>query len=110
MPPLNGYRIVWTFVMFDLPTVTAEERKRATEFRKLLLDCAFMRIQWSIYARPSPSEERAAVIEKSIMAGLPPGGNVRMFQMTDKQYSRIKVFYGKSEGEIEKPPEQLTLF
>jgi CRISPR-associated protein Cas2 len=34
---LNGYRIMWLFVFFDLPTDTAKDRKNAAGFRKNLL-------------------------------------------------------------------------
>jgi len=38
---LSGYRLMWVAVMFDLPVVAKEERKAATDFRKLLLDLGF---------------------------------------------------------------------
>jgi hypothetical protein len=31
---LSGYRIMWMFVLFDLPVGTPRERKAATRFRK----------------------------------------------------------------------------
>lgn len=38
---LNAYRIMWLFVFFDLPTSTKKERKKASKFRKNLLDDGF---------------------------------------------------------------------
>jgi CRISPR-associated protein Cas2 len=38
---LNAYRIMWIFVMFDLPVGTDKERKAATDFRKKLLKDGF---------------------------------------------------------------------
>ena len=35
---LSGYRIMWIFVLFDLPVGTKKERKAATKFREALLD------------------------------------------------------------------------
>ena len=33
---LNGYRIMWLFVFFDLPTETPKDRKNASGFRNNL--------------------------------------------------------------------------
>jgi CRISPR-associated protein Cas2 len=38
---LNSYRIMWTLVMYDLPTETKKERKAAAKFRKELLRDGF---------------------------------------------------------------------
>ena len=38
---LNGYRIMWLFVFFDLPTDTKKDRKNASGFRNKLLKDGF---------------------------------------------------------------------
>ncbi len=35
---LSAYRIMWTFVLFDLPVGTKKERKAAAKFRYSRLD------------------------------------------------------------------------
>ena len=35
---LSGYRLMWIFVMFDLPVVTKQQSREATKFREFLLD------------------------------------------------------------------------
>jgi CRISPR-associated protein Cas2 len=35
---------------------------------------------------------------------------VRIIKITDKQFGRIEVFYGKKRQPIEKAPEQLSFF
>ena len=37
-------------------------------------------------------------------------GEVRIIKITDKQFVRIEVFYGKKRQAIEKAPEQLSFF
>ncbi len=64
-------------------------------FRKALLDDGFVMLQFSVYARHSPSEENAVVHEKRVKAFLPDDGEVRLLKITDKQFERMKVFYGK---------------
>ncbi len=37
----SAYRVMWLFVMFDLPTETKKDRKNATQFRKNLVENGF---------------------------------------------------------------------
>lgn len=101
---------MWVVAMFDLPVDTRAARKAYSEFRKHLLDDGFMMLQFSVYARHSPSEENALVHEERIRKALPDEGEVRVLTITDKQFGRMKVFYGKLRKDTEKPPEQLQFF
>lgn len=42
----NAYRIMWLFCLFDLPTNTKAQRKRAAEFRKKLLEDGYDMMQY----------------------------------------------------------------
>lgn len=106
----GGLNSVWVIVMFDLPTDTVQARKQYTLFRKHLLNDGFVMMQYSIYMRHSASNENAQVHAKRIKARLPSDGEVRIIKITDKQFGRIEVFYGKKRRPIEKTPEQLSLF
>ena len=100
---------MWVLVMFDLPTDTAAARRAYREFRSSLLNDGFLLLQYSVYARHCPSHENAEVHEKRVKRFLPPDGEVRLLIFTDKQFSRMKVFYGKIRRATEKAPEQITL-
>ena len=50
---LNAYQIMWIFVFFDLPVTTKTERRKATRFRKDLLQDGFSMMQYSVYTRHS---------------------------------------------------------
>ena len=101
---------MWVITMFDLPVDTSEARKAYSNFRKALLDDGFVMLQFSVYARHSPSEENAVVHEKRVKAFLPDDGEVRLLKITDKQFERMKVFYGKMRKATEKAPEQISFF
>ncbi len=101
---------MWLVTMFDLPTTTEVDRKNYTRFRKFLLDQGFLMLQYSVYGRHCPSDENAAVHASRIRAHLPPDGEVRILQVTEKQFERMQVFWGKMRRPVEKPSEQLTLF
>jgi CRISPR-associated protein Cas2 len=75
---LNGYRIMWLFVFFDLPTETAKDRKNAAGFRKNIMKDGFTMMQYSVYMRHCASSESADAHEKRIKKLLPPFGKVSL--------------------------------
>ena len=107
---LSGYRAVWIFAMFDLPVNTPRARRQYTEFRKSLLRDGFTMVQYSIYVRHCASEENAQVHYNRVRNFLPPEGDVRLLKITDKQFGRMEIFWGKTRKPIPHPPQQLELF
>ncbi|WP_442787317.1 CRISPR-associated endonuclease Cas2 [Flavobacterium suncheonense] len=107
---LNGYRIMWLFVFFDLPTETKKDRKNTSGFRNQLLKDGFNMMQYSVYMRHCASSESADVHEKRVQKLLPPLGKVSILRITDKQFGNIQNFWGKSEVPKELQPTQLELF
>ena len=107
---LNGYRIMWLFVFFDLPTETKKDRRNASGFRINLLKDGFSMMQYSVYTRHCASSESADAHEKRINRLLPPFGKVSILRITDKQFGNISNFWGKLEAPKEPPPAQLELF
>ena len=106
----GGYRTVWIIVMFDLPTDTKKARKDYTRFRKGLMKDGFIMMQFSVYARHCASEENALVHSGRVRDSLPPEGEVRVVTITDKQFGRMQVFFGKKRKQLERTPQQVTLF
>ncbi len=107
---LNGYRIMWLFVFFDLPTETKKDRRNAQQFRKKLIQDGFSMMQFSVYCRHCASSESGDVHEKRINIMLPPLGKVSILRITDKQYGNISNFWGNCEVAKAPQPTQLELF
>ena len=106
----NAYKIMWIFCLFDLPTNTKAQRKRAAAFRKNLIDDGFEMMQLSVYKRFCGSAEACEVHSKRIKQWLPKEGSVSILKFTDKQFSEIQNFEGISPKKKEKTPLQLELF
>lgn len=107
---LNAYRVMWTLVMYDLPTETKKERKAAAKFRKELLTDGFSMFQFSMYVRHSASSENADVHSKRVKKLLPEHGKIGILQITDKQFGEMEIFYGTKQVELPPVPQQLELF
>lgn len=85
---------MWIVVMFDFPVDTAEARKNYRLFVKALESDGFDRMQYSVFVRHCASEENAAVHRKRVKSVVPPGGEVRVIQVTEKQFEKMEVYYG----------------
>lgn len=107
---ISGYRCMWLVAMFDLPVDTKAARKAYALFRKNLLKDGFSMMQFSVYTRHCASEENAEVHEQRVQGFLPDDGEVRLLTITDKQFERMRVFWGKRRKPPEPAPQQLELF
>ena len=96
--------------MFDLPVETPENKRDYVRFRKALLKDGFMMLQFSIYARFLASEEAATAHRTTIRAVVPPLGQVRLMTVTDHQFGRMEVFFGRKPRAPEPVPDQILLF
>jgi len=105
-----GYRSMWVMVLFDLPTDSRKARKQYTRFRNQLLDDGFTKMQYSVYIRHCASQENAKVHFQRVRKSVPPDGEVRVVQFTDKQFGRMEVYFGKRRVRTETGPAQLEMF
>ena len=107
---LSAYRVMWLYVMFDLPVTTKKERDAATTFRKRLLDCGFEMAQFSIYLKYCRTTEKSESVTNQIKPYIPSGGKIDILLITDKQFSNIKRYYGKNNKKNVNERKQLLLF
>lgn len=106
----SEYRSMWLFALFDLPVTSTTHRREYAQFRKALLRQGFVMLQYSVYARHGVSEEAVDAIRNRVRAALPPHGQVRLMSVTDHQFGKMEVYYGKKRAPTEDPPAQLMLF
>lgn len=110
MSYISKYRIMWILVFFDLPTETKTDRKRATGFRKALIDDGFTMFQFSIYIRHCASAANAEVHIKRVQSFLPQFGKVGILCITDKQFGDLHLYFGKKPSPLPLAGVQLELF
>lgn len=101
---------MWCLVMFDLPVLTAVQRREATRFRKFLQDRGFSMVQLSVYSKYWPAGGQDLTTIKAIKGSLPAGGAVRIFAITDRQWAGAYRFESAAPKKNDPPPEQLTIF
>jgi len=104
-------RFMRVFVFFDLPTNTPKQRKNANKFRKMLIKEGFTMLQFSVYVRVCKGQEIVNKYIAKLEEDLPKEGNIRVLQITDKQYERMKILIGdETPEEKHVGMKQLLLF
>ena len=101
---------MWVVTLFDLPVDTKAARKAYADFRKFLLRDGFTLLQYSVYGRHCSSEENAQVHIARVEGAVPPDGEVRIIVITDKQFERMRIFWGKMRKSPPPQPCQLEFF
>lgn len=101
---------MWVVAFFDLPTETKAHKTAYRRFREFLIKDGYLMLQFSVYARPCSTMESADIHSERIENRLPKEGEVRVLVLTALQYSRMRVFFGKTIRDPEKEPLQLTIF
>ena len=104
-------RFMRLFVFFDLPTNTKKQRGAATRFRNFLIKEGFMMLQYSVYVRICKGQDIVDKHIEHLYCKLPEKGNIRVLQITEKQYERMQILIGEETIQEEKlAMNQLLLF
>lgn len=96
-------------VMFDLPVLTAQQRRAYRQFRKHLIHNGFIMIQESIYCKLVQNTVAADNIVNGIKKNKPQEGLVQLIKVTEKQYSKMEYIVGVSHSEILDTDERLVI-
>lgn len=102
-------RIMWVFVLFDLPVGTKAERGAAARFRNFLKTDGYIMIQFSVYARVCRGEDAVNKHIDRVTKSLPASGSVRALQVTERQYARMKLLVGARTKNEQVASQQLVL-
>jgi len=98
-------------VLFDMPTMSKEDRKHHAKFRARLIKEGFIMLQYSVYMRICRGISSATHYIDKIKLILPPKGHIRALMLTEKQFDNMKLLLGdRSKSEKANRPRQLSLF
>jgi CRISPR-associated protein Cas2 len=96
-------------VMFDLPTITTEEKREYLKFRKFLLKDGFLMMQESIYSKLVLNTTVANIVTENVRKNKPQKGLVQMLVVTEKQFSKMELLIGETKSEIIDSDERLIV-
>lgn len=92
-------RFMRLLLMFDMPTITIEDKKNYTKFRDNLIDDGFIMIQYSVYVRICKNQDDIIKHTNRVKLFAPPKGNIRLLQITEKQYEQMLMLRGKKNDD-----------
>ena len=107
---INGRKLMWMMVMFDLPTETKAQRKSASKFRTFLLNEGFEMVQFSVYVQFTGTFESSQKFVNAIKKNTPEYGDVNILFFTDKQFSNIIHLKNCEVKSLKSEPSQFELF
>ncbi len=88
------YQIMGVICMFDLPMDTSKEKRQYRIFRKELVRNGFEMLQYSVYYRTVPNRSAGKKYISNLKDFLPEHGEVRLFNITDKQFDDTVLLVG----------------
>lgn len=96
-------------VFFDLPVVTAENRREYTRFRKFLLKNGFLMLQESVYCKLALNGTAEKAIVDNVYKNKPEEWLVQLLSVTEKQYSKMNIIIGNVKSEVLDSDERLVI-
>lgn len=90
-------------VVFDLPRLTAKERREATKYQKFLLSNGFQMEQFSVYVRHLRQANYKERLVEIISSQIPKSGQILLFELSDAVYNEKKIILGEILSDIELP-------
>ena len=104
-----SYRYMRLLVMFDLPTVTIEDRKNYRNFRKGLLKNGFYMLQESVYSRMVLNQSIERNVREAVKRITPPNGFVMLLSVTEKQFAKADFIVGNRKNDILDTDDRITI-
>lgn len=97
------------FVFFDLPVLTAKERRDYRQFHKFLIKSGFMMMQESVYCKLAQNSTAADMVIDNVKKNKPNEGLVQILRVTEKQYAKMEFIVGELRSEVLDSDERLVV-
>lgn len=69
-------------------------KREYRNFKKKLILEGFVMLQYSVYIRTCPNRQYSERLQKRLAKNLPANGNIRLLEITEKQYEDMKILVG----------------
>lgn len=97
-----------SLLFFDLPTLTAANRKTYRKFIKLLKRNGFYMLQESVYCKMSIDKQSADATLAKLKKEKPSEGSVMMLTVTEKQFASMEILLGDSTSDVLATTDRVT--
>ena len=95
-----GDRLMELICMFDLPVLTARNRRAYRQFKKFLDKMGFVMLEESVYCRMIPNGATMKSTKAAFREHRPPSGLVALLVVTEKQFANMEFITGKHVSNV----------
>ena len=106
---MSSFRFMRMLLFFDLPTITAEDRRNYRLFHKALIKNGFIMLQESVYCKLLTTPAVANSVKGMIEKNKPPKGLVQTLMITEKQFSKMEFIVGDYTGNVIQNQERVIV-
>ena len=93
-------RFMRLMVFFDLPMLTARDRREYAKFHKFLIKNGFIMMQKSVYTKLVINNVTSSAVKATVSKNLPPDGVVELLEITENQFSKIEYLVGQGQNSV----------
>lgn len=104
-----SYRFMRILVMFDLPTLTAENRRNYRKFRKGLIKNGFYMLQESVYCRMVLNQTIVKSAVDAVKKIKPDDGMAIILTVTETQFAKMEFITGEKPNEYIDTDERIVI-
>lgn len=90
-------RIMRLILMYDFNMQDEKAIKEYNKFHRHIQQLGFIMMQYSVYYRVVNTNSKADSFIKAVSKHLPSKGNVRILQVTDREFMDIKILRGNKK-------------
>lgn len=105
---MSNFRFMRTLLMFDLPTLTAQDRRHFQKFVKYLEKSGYIRFEKSVYMKMTLNSSQAEKVIADAKKNLPPAGIIAALTITEKEFSGIDYLLGEITSDVVSSPDRVV--
>ncbi len=102
-------RIMRILVLFDMPTLTLEDRRAYRRLHKELLNLGFLMEQESFYSKLSLNAGETLTLVRGIEKIGLDRGTVQLLSVTERQYNNMLYLVGGAETDVINSTDRLVI-
>lgn len=102
-------RYMRIILFFDLPSVTAEEKRAYRHFQKGLIRHGFLMMQESVYSKIVINAMAAKSVIAHVKSMKPKTGIIQALTITEKQYAGMDLILGEMQTDVVDSSERLVI-
>lgn len=96
-------------IFFDLPTLTSQDKRNYTVFRKWLIKNGFLMLQESVYSKLVLNQVVCQSVKDKVKLACPKSGLVQLLTVTENQYTKMEYLVGKLNTKVVNTEERLVV-